>query len=488
MLDFTGAISAFFSKFLYFFNIFVLVYFFVSSTIYLLLLIMARAGIVRQKSRIYLTDYYGMSHSPYTLPISVIICAYNEEKNIEYAIKALQRLEYPQYEILIVNDGSTDDTLMTLIKSLKLEPVDRIVRHTKPGQEEILRCKPIKSIYSSSSRNENWEITVVDKFNGGKADSLNAGMLVSKYPLICSIDADTLLESDALIRIVRPFMDDPDRVVASGGIVRVVNGCKVLDGTVLDVNLPKEKLVVFQIVEYLRAFVGARYTLGQLNALLIVAGAFTIFRKDIAIKVGGYKTNSMVEDMELIVDIHRYMREQKKPYKINFVPEPIAWTEVPSTVKSIIRQRIRWHRGQGEVLAANRKLFFNFKYGTLGMLILPYYLFFELFGPVVEALGYITVPLTFALGLISWNVFALFITIAFLYSAFLSVFALLLHELSERQYYYLGDIVRLFLYGLLDNFIYRPFISFVRTYALLTIWTKGKWGHAERKGFFLEHN
>ncbi len=471
-------------KFVRFVNITIIFYFFAVNASYLVLLILSRSGLFRHMRRLFFSDYGSISKSTFTPPISVIVPAYNEAETIIESAESLRKLNYPEAEIIIVNDGSTDSTLKVLKRAYDLQPVDRVIRKIKKNGEVKISTQPIRGVYIIEREIGLQRLVVVDKMRGGKADSLNAGILVSRYPYICSVDADSLLESDALLKVVKPIVEDPSVVVATGGVIRVANGCTVSNGRVQKMELPNKILPMFQIVEYLRAFLGSRFALSRLNSLLIMAGVFALLRKDVVISVGGFNPDSIVEDMELIVDIQRSLREEDTPYSIVFVPDPIAWTEVPSTMRSLASQRIRWYSGLLHVLIHNRRLLFNPNYGSLGLLAMPYYFFFEMMGPIIELFGYIAIPLAYAFGLLAWPEFLLFIIAGFLFGTFLSVFALLLQEHSRRQYPRWQELLKLTGYALADNIIYRPLISVLRFIAIFRF-ARGRqeWGEIERRGF-----
>lgn len=472
-------------KFVRFVNLTIIIYFFAINSIYLFQLIFSRAGLVGHLKRLFFSDYTSISTSSYTPPISVIMPAFNEEASILDSVDSLRKLDYPEAEIIVINDGSTDSTLDVLKRAYNLEPIDTIVRKVKDeGGRVRIQTEPIIGAYRVGGEIGSLPLIVVDKLQGGKADALNAGILVSRYPYVCSVDADSMLERDALLKVVKPIVENPEMVVASGGVVRVANGCEIVRGQVKTVRLPNKRLPMFQIVEYLRAFLGARFALGQIHALLIISGVFALFRKDIVIGAGGYNRFSLVEDMELVVDIHRYMHEHHLPYTIVFVPDPIAWTEVPDTLKSLAGQRVRWHQGLMEVLLHNRNMLFNPKYGSLGFVGMPYYFIFEMMGPAIELFGYIAIPLAYFLGILQFPEFVLFIIAAFLFGTLLSIFALLLMESGRRQYETSGEIARLAWYGLLDNIIYRPLISVLRFIGIIHFYrAKREWGEIERRGF-----
>jgi cellulose synthase/poly-beta-1,6-N-acetylglucosamine synthase-like glycosyltransferase len=383
-------------------------------------------------------------------------------------------LEYPLYEVIVVNDGSKDKTLEKLRTAFNLYQIPADI-------EERVPCKKILGVYRSP---DNPNLVVVDKINGGKADALNAGINVSRYPLICAIDADSLLEGVSLLRVTKPFLEKPEKMVAVGGIVRVANGCTIEGGCVVRAGLSRAWLPLIQTVEYLRAFLFGRSGWSALNSLLIISGAFSFFRKDVVVAVGGYRQGSLGEDMELVVRIHRYLREQKKEYEILFLPDPICWTEVPESLKTLGRQRNRWQRGLIETLSIHRKMMLNPKYGTVGMFAFPYFVFFEMLSPLVELAGYIVAPISYALGMVDLAFFGLFLTAAILVGVVLSTMSVVLEEISFRRYPGISDIAKLVAASLLENFGYRQLTLLWR---LKGTWDylngKTAWGKMERKGF-----
>ena len=312
-------------------------------------------------------------------------------------MKSLLMLEYPDYEVIVVNDGSKDGTLETLKSAFGLYPIPADIG----GQ---IACQQILGVYRSP---DNPSLVVVDKMNGGKADALNAGINVSRCPLFCAIDADSVLEGGALLRVVKPFLDQPEKTVAVGGIIRVANGCEIKAGRVVKIGLPGKWLPLVQTVEYLRAFLFGRSGWDALHSMLVISDAFGVFRKDITIAVGGYRHDTVGEDMELVVRIHRYMREEGKSYDVHFLPDPVCWTEVPDSRKILGRQRNRWQRGLIDTLRIHRKMMFNPRYGRIGLIAFPYFLFFEALTPVLEMAGFIIIPLSYAFGMVDFVFFGL---------------------------------------------------------------------------------
>ena len=393
--------------------------------------------------------------SPLTLPVSVIAPAYNEEVPIVESVRPLLMLQYPRMEVVVVNDGSSDGTMEVLVQNFGLIRV--------PTQlETTLESKPIKDIYRSPDYPN---LVVVDKENGGKADALNAGINVSRYSLVCAIDADSLIEGGALLRVVRPFLEKPRTTVAVGGIIRVVNGCDIEAGRIARVRLPRSFLPLLQTVEYLRAFLFGRAGWSALRSLLIISGAFGVFKKETVIAVGGYKHNTVGEDMELVVRMHHYLRERNIEYDMFFLPDPVCWTEVPDSWKILGRQRNRWHRGLMDSLLTHRKMFMNPRYGTVGLLGMPYFTLFEMLGPIVEMSGYIVVPAAFIAGVINLEFFIAFLSLAVLFGIVLSTGSLVLEELSFRRFPRALDLLILVGAGVVENLGYRQMNTLWRTLA-----------------------
>jgi cellulose synthase/poly-beta-1,6-N-acetylglucosamine synthase-like glycosyltransferase len=455
-------------------NVLILIYFAAINGIYLILIILSYFSVVRYHRLIRLQQWRRVIQSPTTIPVTIIAPAYNEEITIVESVKSLLALQYPLFEAVVVNDGSKDETLETLKSAFDLRQV--------PAQlEEKVKCQKVLGVYRSTT---NPNLVVVDKMNGGKADALNAGLNVSRYPLFCAIDADSLLEGNALLRATRPFLEKPHTTVAAGGIIRVANGCHIEGGRLLRVGLAKNWLAVLQTVEYLRAFLFGRMGWDAIRSLLIISGAFGVFKKNVVIEAGGYSHDSIGEDMELVVRIHRLLREQGRRYEMHFLPDPVCWTEVPESLKILARQRNRWHRGLVDSLQRHRKMFLNPRYGTIGMIAFPYFVFFEMLGPVVELSGYIIVPLSYAFGILNLQFFFLFLSLAILLGVVLSTGSVVLEEISFRRYPHARDILKLVAVGILENFGYRQIHTWWRFTGMVDYFRKKTaWGKMERKGF-----
>lgn len=455
------------------FVVFVFAYFLVFTVVHAVLLLLAAIEINRYSGRLIGSSLRRTVRSPLAPPISVVVPAYNEAVGIVDSIRALLALEYPTFEIVVVNDGSTDDTAAKVIESFSLHQAPR---PTPP----FLPYRPVRSVWVPRDR---LNLLLVDKENGGKADALNAGISFASYPLVCVIDADSVLEQDALAKTVVPFLDDPVATVASGGIVRVANGCRIDRGRVLEARLPRSGLAMFQVVEYLRSFFSARAGWSAVNGLLIVSGAFGLFRKDAVIAAGGYRTDIVGEDIELIVRLHRYMRDRGRPCRVVYVPDPVCWTEGPETLHALRLQRRRWHRGGLETLLLHWRMLGNPRYRVVGMLSLPALLLFEALGPLVELVGYCVAIASRLTGTIDTRFFLLFFAVALLFGLFLTVGAIALEDASFGRHPGWDDLGRILLFAVLESLGYRQLVHLWRLEGVWQLIRKGEWGAMERKGF-----
>ena len=452
----------------------ILVYFLLLNTFYFLFNVLSLAGILRYRRMVTFVRFGEIFRMPIVKPISVIVPAFNEEAGIIESVRSLLSLRYPVFEVVVVNDGSTDATLARLVEAFELRPSRSVFRRSLPTQ-------PVRAILRSAAQPK---LVVVDKANGKKADALNAGLNISRYPLFCAVDADSLLEKDALLKVVRPFLEDPERTIGAGGIIRLSNGCAVEEGQVAAVGIPGNWIARFQVLEYLRAFLGGRMGMSLLRSTLIISGAFGIFRKDLAMACGGYRADSITEDMDLVVRMQKHMHERKKPYRIQFIPDPICWTEAPEDLRVLARQRSRWHRGLIQTLVRFRRMLFNPRYGIAGMFALPFYAVFEMAGPYIECLGYFLFASHLVLGQVNYGFAMIFFFVAVFYGTFVSLLAILLEELSSHRYPRPRDIIILTLAGVAENLFYRQYLSLVRAWSLIDF-LKGKneRGAMEKRGF-----
>lgn len=461
----SGGITAF-AWFIAIFMMFVILFY---TTILMISVFQLRREYQLDRKQAY-EDYLNDYHSK---PISIIVPAYNEEAGIIPSVRSLLSINYPSYEIIVVNDGSKDKTLEKMIEHYDMVEIHKVVR-------KQVQTKEIKKIYQSKLLPY---LYFIDKDNGGKADALNVGLNFSHYPYVCSLDGDSVLESDAFLKVMKPIIDSNEQVIASGGSIRIANGCHIENGTILQVGLSSNPLVIMQTIEYLRAFLMGRVGLSKHNLLLIISGAFGVFSKHWVLQAGGYKTDTVGEDMELVVRIHRLLKENKLDKKIVYVPDPVCWTEVPESMTYLGRQRSRWHRGLFESLWNHRKLTFNPKYGSIGMISFPYFWMVEFLGPLVELSGYLFIIFSLFFGGVYIELAILIYFLSCLYGSFYSMAAVLLEEWSLRRYPKISQIMKLFLYSLTETLWYRPLTVFWRCEGIWqTIKGETGWGEMKRKG------
>ncbi len=455
------------------YNWLILLYFLGLNGTYILLNILSFLAVRRYLGERKATELEKVFQSTFFKSISIIAPAYNEEETIAQSVKALLQLQYPEHEVVVIDDGSTDNTKKVLIKTYKM--VKAPITYAKQ-----IDCQKINGIYVSP---EYTNLVLVDKENGGKGDALNAGINIARYPLVCFIDADSLLESDALLKVVRPFLENLN-TVAVGGIVRIANGCKVKAGQVIEVGMAKNSLVRFQIIEYLRAFLFGRTGWDVLNGMLIISGAFGLFSKEAVVECGGYRNDTVGEDMELVVRLHRMMRRKKRQYRITFIADPVCWTEAPEKLKILSRQRNRWQRGLIDSMFLNIQMLFNPKYGIIGLFAMPFFFFFEMLGPIAELTGYIVFFISWYFNIVTFTFALFFLAAAILLGIILSMGSLVLEELSFRRYPRIRHLVILFAYAVLENFGYRQLNTWWRFRGFLDHFLGKKgWGKMERKGF-----
>jgi cellulose synthase/poly-beta-1,6-N-acetylglucosamine synthase-like glycosyltransferase len=449
-----------------------LLYFFILNACYLGLNLLSFFALSRYMQARVLGDL-PQGYSGLEPPISVIVPAYNEQACIVSSIRSLLQLTYSEFELVVINDGSKDETLQVLKREFKLAPFPEAYRNR-------LASKPVRAIYLSTTYTN---LRVIDKENGGKADSLNAGINAARFPLFCAIDSDSILERDSLQRSVQPFLEDP-LTVACGGTIRIANGCRVSGGFLEEAGLPRNPLALFQVVEYLRAFLFGRVGWTPLNALLIVSGAFGLFHKETVVSVGGFRTDTIGEDMELVMRLHRVLIERRVPYRIAFIPDPVCWTEAPEDLRTLRSQRVRWQHGLGDSLMINRGLLFMRGSGFAGWLAVPFFLIFGWLGALVEVPGYVFVLVTYFLGLLPLSNLLVFFLLAIGLGLLLSVTSLLLEELSFHTYPKFRHVFLLFLASIAENLGYRQLNSYWRLKGLVEwmLGRKAQWGEMTRSG------
>jgi cellulose synthase/poly-beta-1,6-N-acetylglucosamine synthase-like glycosyltransferase len=455
-------------------NWLILVYFLIVNGFLVVLLALAAVDLRSQRLDVWQEGRWRLLGSDVAPVISILAPAYNEELTVAQSVRSLLTLRYPSLEVVVVNDGSSDGTLETLRREFDLVEI-----HAAPIRRRI-ETQPIRGLYRSRRTPA---LVVVDKENGGKADALNAGLLVASGELACAIDADTIVEPDALQRMIRPFLLD-DRVVAAGGTLRVVNGCEVTAGRVTRQRAPRRFLPGVQAVEYLRAFLAGRVGWNRLGGNLIISGAFGLFRREPMIAAGGYRHDTVGEDMELVVRMRRLAHERGAPERIVFVPDPVAWTEVPQRLRVLARQRDRWHRGLADVVERHRGIVLNPRYGAMGLVVAPYYVFVELLAPVVELVGLVALVVGLAVGALNVPFAVMFLIVAYGLGLLITTLTISLEEWTYGGYGGLRDRLLLLAYGAVEIVGYRHLTAFWRVRGLARhMRGYAGWGVMEREGF-----
>lgn len=455
------------------FELLVIAYFVVVNGIYLVLLGAAARELHLHLARTWHESRWRLLSSEMAPRISVLAPAHNEASSIVESVRALLTLRYPNLEVVVVNDGSTDATLEVATREFALRPEYPAYRLSVPSA-------PVRTVFRSETQPR---LVVIDKENGGKADALNAGLNICTGELVCAIDADTLIEPEAMLRMVRPFLERDD-VVAAGGTIRVANRCEVVSGRVRRVVAPDHALAGAQVVEYLRAFLFGRLGWNRLGGNLIISGAFGLFRRQALLDAGGYLHGTVGEDMELVARLRRRAYENHSPGRVAFVPDPVAWTEVPETFRGLARQRDRWHRGLADVLWRHRRMLANPRYGALGLVVMPYFVVIELLAPIVEALGLIGLAAGLALGMIDHTVALLFFVVAYGFGLVLSLSALMLEEAAYHRLTTIRDRLWLLLWAMVESTGFRQLTV---AWRLRGLWRflrgNAEWGVMTRKGF-----
>jgi poly-beta-1,6-N-acetyl-D-glucosamine synthase len=457
-------------------NSFFWIYIMVISIVYIMLAVFSYFEIARYLGKNNDTNFRRILSSSIAPSISLIAPAYNEDKSIIDNIRSLLSIQYHKFEIIIVNDGSTDETLKKAIEKYQLVPVK--ITFNSP-----IKTTAVHQVFRSNNPAFS-KLVVIDKENGGKADALNAGLNFASNDLVACIDVDSIIEPDALLKMVKPFLEGSDRVIASGGVIRIANSCTVEGGRLIQTRLPQKLLAKFQVLEYLRAFLLGRLAWSRLNGLLIVSGAFGLFDKKVVISAGGYKTDTVGEDMELVVRIRRYMHERREKYKIVYIPEPLCWTEAPASLSNLGRQRSRWTRGTIETLLMHKRLFFNPAYGMMGMFSYPYWVLFEWLAPIIECMGILYFLIMVLTRQVNWLYAGLLFLVLLSFIIAISLFALVVEEISFNRYTTKRETMKLILLAFMDPFLFHPLIVFWSMKGNMDYLRGVKsWGKMTRKGF-----
>ncbi len=462
---------------------------------YGVLAVLSLASIRRYMKKNANVDYNIIIESPLAPGISVIAPAFNEGVTIISNVRSLLTFNYPKYEVIIINDGSTDDTLEKLVSEFELVQVDYAYR-------EKLLSKPVKRIFKSTNPAYD-KLVVIDKINGkSKADASNAGINVAIHDFFLCTDVDCILDKDTLIKLIKPFMDaetstvrevngdvqiqeDYKRVIACGATLRMVNSCDVDEGLMIRVRPPRRILPRFQEMEYIRSFVLGKMGWDRINSVPYVSGGLGMFDKDIAIKAGGYDSLSLAEDMDLITRMGAFMTDNNKKYSVKYVPITLCWTEGPTTLKVFGRQRSRWGRGLAQLMSTHRKILFNPRYGRMGMIVFPYHFFYELLAPIIEFLGILFYIYLILTQQINWPYAIILIVFVYTYSVMITTIALLWDQITFKYYKTWGETIGLCLMAFIEPFLYHPLIMFfaLKGYFNFIIGRKHVWGNMQRQGF-----
>ncbi|MBP1629989.1 MAG: glycosyltransferase [Bacteroidetes bacterium] len=466
--------------FTYFIDILLIVYIGTFFIVYFIMLIFSIKELFDNILKNRYFDYNRILSFSKIPSVSVIAPAYNEEVTIVENIKCLLNLQYPDFEIIIVNDGSKDNSLEKIIKYFDLIKIDRAYELEVP-------CAPIRGIYKSFNPAYN-RLLVIDKENGGKADALNAGINVSRKDLFLALDVDCIIEHDAITKMVKPFIDETDSiVVACGGVIRVANSCEIEDGRIVKINFPKQFWAKFQVIEYLRAFTLGRMAWSNINGLLIISGAFGLFDRQRVVKVGGYDKSTVGEDLELVVRLRKYMYEVEKiKHKIAFIPDPLCWTEVPSSFNILSRQRNRWTRGAIDTIIKHKKMFFNPRYGVIGMLSFPYWVMYEWLAPFVQSLGLIYLAILVYLGRINIEICVMILIFSIIFSVLYTSIAVFFEAFTYNKYKGIKYFFQINLLIILELIIYQPLgviFALAGNYNFFFRKKKSGWGNMTRTGF-----
>ncbi|HDZ41752.1 MAG TPA: glycosyltransferase family 2 protein [Bacteroidetes bacterium] len=460
--------------------IFIITLFIIGS--YLLLGIFSALRLRKYLRKNSFVNYNSLVSTPLSPRVSVIAPAYNESQTIIDNVRTLLSLYYNNFEVIIVNDGSTDDTFKKIKDAYKLVKVNYYFDYRIP-------CERIRGVYRSEDPSFN-RLTVIDKKNGGKADSLNAGVNISRSPLVVSIDADSIIEPGSLLKLIKPFLEIKDRkVIGTGGVIRIVNSCDVEKGFIRSIHIPEKILPRLQVLEYTRAFLLGRMAWSHLDGLMLISGAMGMFDRETLVAAGGYSLDTVGEDMELVLRMRRYMAEKEIDYEVTYIPDPLCWTEVPSDIKSLKRQRTRWTRGLVESLAKHKKIFLRRKYGRLGLLGYPYWLFFEWMAPLIAFGGMAYTLILAILGMLNWPFFLLLFLFIYSFAVSLSTWSVLFEEITFHKYERRRDVIRLIMVAFFEPFFYPVHATFAVIGNIQYLLGKQGWGGgADRRGFEMENN
>jgi cellulose synthase/poly-beta-1,6-N-acetylglucosamine synthase-like glycosyltransferase len=460
-------------QFLHYANDVFLFYFIAANLVYTVLMCLSLYSVSLHAQYASQKRYRDMQDSPVTPPVAFIVPAYNEANAIVQSVLSLLDLNYPEKEIVVVDDGSTDGTVDRLIERFGLRRMDMIYR-------EALKTKPVSAFYYNP---ETPALLVISVEHGGKPNALNAGINLARSPYFCTVDADSIIERDAMLRLMAPIVQSSENTVVSGGIVRIANGCEVDHGIITKVELAKSWLERCQTVEYIRTFLFGRPGWSALNATFITSGAFCLLHKESVIEAGGFGLDTVTEDIDMIARLRRSLTDKKRKFRIVFTSDPVCWTEAPRTIKMLARQRRRWQLGLAQTVIKNWDMIFNPRFGAMGMLSMPFHAYLEAIGCVVEAMGTFLIPISYLVGAMPVSTFLVFMFLAVGYGTLLSMGSVVLEEITLRRYPSWKHVLVLMVYAVIENVGYRQMVTLFRAHGVLQYFTgRRRWETVQHGG------
>ena len=457
----------FFRQIIYFSSIFFIVYLLIYAT-FTFMAVAVGAYKLRNQERMQMLKNE-LRHT--TIPISIIVPAYNESAIIIKSINSLLSLDYDAYEIIVVDDYSNDNTSQLVIDEFSMKPYDRPINY-------FLQCKPHISVHEQKIGNVN--LTLIRKSNGGKSDALNMGINASRNPYFICMDADSFLQKDSLEKIIQPILED-ERVVSVGGMILISQCVQIEDGMAVSYKLPNNLLVCMQAVEYDRTFLGSRILFDTFNGNLIISGAFGLFKKSLVIAAGGYDSSNLGEDMELALKTHVYCRNNNIKYSMRYAPSAVCLTQAPSRFKDLIGQRRRWHLGMFQSMSAHWQIFLNLRFGVVSFLSFMYYLLYELLSPIVELFGLFSIILASHLHILNVRFMVVFLIVYVIYGVALSLCIYMQHIYQQKFKLSVLDLIKAFFVCMLEFTFFRYLLVFTRLNAFIGYRKKKKmWGTIKR--------
>jgi len=457
----------FLANVVYFASIFFIVYLFIYAT-FAFLSVAVGAYTLRNRERMQLLKNE-LKHT--TIPVSIIVPAYNEATVIVKSIKSLLALDYQLFEIIVVDDESKDDTSQLLIDEFNMKLFNRPINN-------VLECKPHTAVYEQQVDNVN--LTLIRKQNGGKADALNKGINACRYPYFICMDADSFLQKDSLEKIVQPILED-DITVSVGGMILLSQCVQIENGMAVNFKLPLNLLVSMQAVEYDRTFLGSRILFDTFNGNLIISGAFGLYKKSVVIAAGGYDSSNLGEDMELTLKLHVYCRNNDLEYRMRYASSAVCLTQAPSRIRDLVGQRKRWHLGMFQSMREHWQIFLNLRFGVISFLSFMYYILYELFSPIIELFGLVSIILAAHLNILNVRFMIIFLLLYAIYGVVLSLCIFTQHIYQQKFKLSVIDIIKTLFVCFLEFTFFRYLLLFSRTMAFVRYnKNKKRWGTIKR--------